>query len=299
MENSEKILSFKFNNRSEKKPKRVVVLGTSGIISSNLQKVLKKKYVNILPIGRSKLDLKSKNTIKALARKINKEDVVIFIAAEAPVKNIKMFINNLKICGTVCESLKKKKIKQLVYISSDAVYADVMGKISENSSTLPNSLHGLMHLTRELILKERFKKILCILRPTLIYGVGDTHNGYGPNRFINLANKNKNIKLFGRGEELRDHIYIEDIVKIIIECIIKKATGVLNLASGKVYSFNYLAKAIVRLSKSKSKILKTKRVGKMPHNGYRPFNIKSLKENFPRVKVGSLKKNLEEYILYN
>ena len=94
-------------------------------------------------------------------------------------------------------------------------------------------------------------------------------------------------------------MYIQDIVKIIIECIIKKKTGVLNLASGKVYSFNYLAKIIVKLSKSKSKILKTKRVGKMPHNGYRPFNIKSLKENFPQAKIGSLKKNLREYLLYN
>jgi len=38
-----------------------------------------------------------------------------------------------------------------------------------------------MHLTREMILKNKFNKILCILRPTLIYGPGDSHNGYGPN----------------------------------------------------------------------------------------------------------------------
>ena len=29
----------------------------------------------------------------------------------------------------------------------------------------------------------------------------DTHNGYGPNLFLNLASKNKDIKLFGKGEE--------------------------------------------------------------------------------------------------
>ena len=54
-----------------------------------------------------------------------------------------------------------------------------------------------MHLTREIILRNKFKKILCILRPTLIYGMGDSHNGYGPNRFINLAVKNKSISIFG------------------------------------------------------------------------------------------------------
>tara|TARA_B100000029_G_C17483815_1_gene926484 strand:+ start:443 stop:1315 length:873 start_codon:yes stop_codon:yes gene_type:complete len=285
--------------RFKKNPKRVVILGTSGIIASNLIREIKKTNIKVLAIGRKEIDLKSKDAYRSLSNRINKSDTIVFISAEAPVKNLMMLSNNLKICSNVFKALEKKKIRQLIYVSSDAVYSDIKKKINEKSEILPTSLHGFMHMTREKILKSKFEKILCILRPTLIYGKGDTHNGYGPNRFINLANKNKNIKLFGRGEELRDHIYIEDIVKIIIECIIKKATGVLNLASGKVYSFDYLAKAIIRLSKSKSKVLKTKRVGKMPHNGYRPFNIKSLKENFPRVKIGSLKKNLEEYILYN
>jgi len=289
-------LSFKFNNRSEKKPKRVVILGTSGVISSNLQKVLKKKNINILLVGRSKLDLKNENTSKVLARKIKKEDVVVFIATEAPVKNIKMFINNLKICRTVCNSLKKKKIRHLVYISSDAVYTDVIEKISENSITVPNSLHGSMHLTRELILKKKFDNILCVLRPTLIYGKGDTHNGYGPNRFINLALKNKPISIFGGGEERRDHIYIDYLVEIVIKCIQKRAIGTLNLATGQIYSFKYLARLIINLTKSKSQIIKIKRVGKMPHNGYRPFNIHLLKKYFQEIKIFSIKNNIKKYL---
>ena len=109
----------------------MVILGTSGIISSNLQKALKKSKINILLLGRSKLNLKKENAGKVLASKIKNKDVVIFIAAEAPVKNIKMFINNLKICNAVCYSLGKKNINHLIYISSDAVYADVKVKISE------------------------------------------------------------------------------------------------------------------------------------------------------------------------
>lgn len=281
------------------RPKRIVILGTSGIVASNLIREIKKINIKFIAIGRKEINLKAKDAYRRLSNSLKKSDTVIFIAAEAPVKNLMMLSNNLKICSNVFKALEKKKVRQLIYISSDAVYSDIKNKIKEKSKILPTSLHGFMHMTREKILKSKFDKILCILRPTLIYGKGDTHNGYGPNRFINLANQNKNIKLFGNGEELRDHMYIQDIVKIIIECIIKKKTGVLNLASGKVYSFNYLAKIIVKLSKSKSKILKTKRVGKMPHNGYRPFNIKSLKENFPQAKIGSLKKNLREYLLYN
>ena len=56
-------------------------------------------------------------------------------------------------------------------------------------------------------------KNLCIVRPTLVYGEGDPHNGYGPNRFIKLIKK-KPIELFGRGEELRDHVWINDVSRL-------------------------------------------------------------------------------------
>ena len=242
------------------------------------------------------MNLKKENASEKLRKKIKNNDVVIFIAAEAPVKNIEMFVNNLKICSTVCNSLEKKKVKHLIYISSDAIYADVEGKISEKSIASPNSLHGLMHLTRESILKNKFNKILCILRPTLIYGMGDSHNGYGPNRFVNCALRNNSISIFGNGEEKRDHVYIKDVVNIIVRCIINKRLGIFNIATGKVYSFKYLANRIINLSRSKSKLIKIKRKGPMPHNGYRPFNINLIKNNFKNIKMFSIENGIKKYL---
>ena len=291
-----KTLTFKFTNNNSTKPKRVVMLGSSGIIATNLQAKLKKKKINILPIGRSKLNLKNENMAKFLRKKIKNNDVVIFIAAEAPVKNDEMFFNNLKICNTVCKSLNEKTIQQLIYISSDAIYGDEKKKISEKSEILPGSLHGLMHATREAILKNKFSKILCILRPTLIYGIGDSHNGYGPNKFINLALKNNEISIFGNGEERRDHIFINDLIEIIIRCLEKRAIGTLNLASGRIYSFRYIAEQIIKYTKSKSKLKKIKRIGPMPHNGYRPFNIKLLKRNFKNIKLSNIETGIKKYL---
>ena len=207
-----------------------------------------------------------------------------------------MLINNLKICNTVCNSLKKKKISQIIYISSDAVYADSRNKITENSNKTPNNFHGKMHLARELILKNQFNELLCILRPTMIYGDGDTHNGYGPNQFLNLALKNEPLSIFGNGEEKRDHMYIEDLVKIIIKCIERRGVGSLNLVSGKVYTFKYLAELIIDISKSKSKLKTIKRIGPMPHNGYRPFNIKLIKNYFSDIKMHSITEGLKQYL---
>ena len=289
-------MTFKFLQPSKKEAKRVIILGSTGIISKNLQKKLKKKSIIFFSIGRSNLNLKKHNANKILGKKFKNGDVVVFIAAETPCKNITMFFNNITICQTVCDSLKNKNISQLIYISSDAVYSDIKGKISETYKTMPVSLHGLMHLFREKILIEKFNKVLCILRPTLIYGPDDTHLGYGPNKFIQLALKNENIKIFGNGEEKRDHLYINDLTNIIFKCITKRSTGILNVASGEVYSFRYLAEQIIKIINSKSKIVRLKRMGAMPHNGYRPFNIKLIHKNFKDIKKNQLNLNLENYI---
>ena len=67
----------------------------------------------------------------------------------------------------------------------------------------------IMHLQREIMLKKYFKSHFCIIRPTLVYGPGDTHKGYGPNKFINSAlKKKKKFSLFGNGEEKEEIIFI-------------------------------------------------------------------------------------------
>ena len=86
-------MKFKFENKFFQKPSRVVLLGTSGIISKNLQLNLKKNKVKFIKFGRKNLNLKSKFSIKILKQKIKKNDFIIFISAEAPVKNIKMLRN--------------------------------------------------------------------------------------------------------------------------------------------------------------------------------------------------------------
>ena len=276
--------------------KRIVIIGSSGIISQNLQKKLKEKKLNFLSFGRKDFDLKKNKSYEVLNKKIRNNDIIIFISAEAPAKNMEMFFNNMKICDNVCKSLKEKKINKLIYISSDAVYSDTSLKITERSKALPDSIHGMMHLMREISLQINFKKRLCILRPTLIYGVGDSHQGYGPNRFINLARKNKDIFLFGKGEERRDHIYIDDLINILFKCIKNNKYGVFNLASGIVTSFNKIAKIVVTLTNSKSKILNTKRVGLMPHNGYRPFNVTFIKKNFKNIELNTIEDGVKKYL---
>jgi nucleoside-diphosphate-sugar epimerase len=98
---------------------------------------------------------------------------------------------------------------------------------------------------------------------------------------LRLARKNEDIQLFGSGEELRDFIYISDVARVITEIIMKGAVGQLNLASGKLNSFAEVARAVLEITKSESKILENLRIGGMPHNGFRPFDISNLKTFLP------------------
>ena len=123
-------MKFKFKNKSLEKPSRIVLLGTSGIISKNLQENLKKNKIKFVKFGRKNLNLKSKLSVQILKKKIKENDFIIFISAEAPVKNIKMLNNNLKICSNVTKALSKISFKKIMYVSSDAVYSDIKGKIN-------------------------------------------------------------------------------------------------------------------------------------------------------------------------
>ena len=80
----------------------------------------------------------------------------------------------------------------------------------KNTIYLSNNKNSFFSLDLNTATLNWKQNINSILRPTLIYGEGDPHNGYGPNKFMRLAKKNEDILLFGKGEELRDHININE-----------------------------------------------------------------------------------------
>lgn len=266
--------------------KRVVILGSNSFIGKNLIKVLKKKKISCFLINRKKIDFEKKNSYKVLSKLISDNDTCIFIAANVPVKNKKMFLSNILIAQNICSAIKTKKIRHFIYVSSDAVYSDSKKRIKETSKKHPDNLHGLMHLTREIMLKNFVdKNKLTIVRPTLIYGEGDPHNGYGPNQFLRLIKQKKNIKLFGKGEELRDHIRIEDVAKMLYFIINQNIVGEFNLVSGRVINFLNIAKKMIKDNASKVKIIFVERTKPIPHGGYRAFYPSLLLKKVKNLKI--------------
>jgi len=268
-------------HESPRKPARVIVLGGGGFIGGTAARRLWSEGIDVLALGRESCDLLAADAATRLTELLRPDDVLVFVSANAPVKNVAMLMANIRMGDAVCGAIKNRPVAHVIYISSDAVYKDSTEPLSESSCAEPGSLHGVMHLTREVILRSEFPGPLAFVRPTLTYGIDDPHNGYGPNRFRRLAVEGKDLVLFGEGEEQRDHVAVADIAELVLRIVLHRSTGNVNAVSGEVASFRTLAEFIAAQFSSRLAVKGSPRSGPMPHNGFRPFAPSAALTAFP------------------
>src|SRR5262249_7374532 len=140
-----------------KPPRRVVVLGAGGVVGGAISARLTAEKVPPPALTRKGLDpLKPKAPAK-LQRSLRAHDTDVFVSALAPTRNNAMLLDNLRMAEAVCAALAAQPVAHLVYISSDAVYSDDANPVTERSCQQPSSLHGAMHLAREIMLRSAFK----------------------------------------------------------------------------------------------------------------------------------------------
>jgi UDP-glucose 4-epimerase len=274
------------------KPGRVVILGAAGFIGSAVGTRLHSSGLEVIRLARQDLDLSSDGAGAVLADLLQPDDCLVFAAARAPVKSNGVLIDNLRMADAVCQALNNTPISHLVYISSDAVYADGPLPLTESSPTAPSSLHGIMHLAREIMLGAVNTSKFCVVRPTMVFGAGDPHDGYGPNQFLRLANETLPIVLFGEGEERRDFVHISDVGELIARVVESGSVGKLNIATGVVTSFRDVAELAINTANSSSQIEVLPRIGPMPHGGYRPFDVSATYDSFSNFSYLSLREGL-------
>jgi UDP-glucose 4-epimerase len=289
------------HNRTPRLPPRTVVLGAGGFIGGAIQRQLESVGGAVIGLGRTELELLADGADERLAALLRPDDTLVIVSARAPCKTPAMLLENIRMMASICTALARRPVAHLIYVSSDAVYADGPLPLTEASPAAPTSLHGAMHLAREqMLLAAAGGTPLAILRPTLVYGAADPHNGYGPNKFRRQANRGEAIVLFGEGEERRDHVDVAVIAEITHLVIDHRSAGVLNIATGTVASFRALADKAVALSPRKVEIKGLPRNGPMPHNGYRAFDASATQKAFPdfrytAVDVGLARAQQEEF----
>ncbi len=279
------------------KPARVVVLGAGGFLGRHLLDACRAAGIEALGLGSRDIDLADEAAGARLAARLRHNDVLLFLAALTPDKgrNSATLMRNLAMGRAVCEATRGVELAQLIYASSDAVYAYSDGLVSESTPAAPADLYGVMHRTRELMLAAEANAPMAILRYAAVYGADDTHNAYGPNRFLRQAFKDGRIPLFGDGEETRDHIHVDDAVALTLRMILQASTGLLNLASGRSESFRAVAETVAACVGRPVSIEPTTRINPITH---RHFDTTALLKAFPDARFARLGDGLDKVLTH-
>jgi nucleoside-diphosphate-sugar epimerase len=285
------------------KKTHILILGGTGFLGSQINKYFKNnsKYI-IQNIGSKEIDLRENNLSSRLIELYEEDSTIIFLSA---VKrnygdNIHALNMNSDICRTVALALEQKKVNNLIYLSSCAVYGEKNNqfKYDENSPINPTSFYGLSKCSNELLMKLMNKngriKNLAILRPTTIYG-DKKDSTYCPSGFLMKALKENKIELWGDGKEKRDFFNVENFLSVANHFIDNPSNITLNLVSGNSISFYDLAIFISKKKKNLEISNKTRTNPVVDHTYKRDKLIKNFPELNIKLPLDWINDNLNEF----
>jgi dTDP-glucose 4,6-dehydratase len=238
-----------------------LITGGAGFIGSNFIHYLLRKYEDIKIINLDKLTyagnldnlrdiendkrykfIKGDVRNKSLVEKIIKEvDIVVHLAAETHVDRSIIQAGEFiltDVYGTyiLLEACKNSNIKLFIYVSTDEVYGSIeRGSFKEDDTLNPSSPYAASKAGADRLSYAYYKTYnlpVIIIRPC---------NNFGPYQypekiiplFVTNALENKPLPVYGKGDNVRDWIYVEDNCRAMDYIIEKGKIGeVYNISGG-------------------------------------------------------------------
>lgn len=250
----------------------LLIFGGTGFIGSSLIKNRKSKE-KIIFYSSKKVEIinfKKKtntqfNSSIEYIKKLKKFDAIFCASTRYdPIKYKNrpdiVFKNNIKSIFNFIKILDKTKVNKLILLSSYAVYGNKLNKNLENSSILLKNFstkefyYASAKLFQENIInnfcKENKIKFNIIRLPS-VYGPGSTLNKKNahviPSFILQLLKGTKKMNIYGTGKEIREFIYISDLIKIILKLRKTNYSGILNVGSNQYSSINELLNKIINI----------------------------------------------------
>jgi UDP-glucose 4-epimerase len=264
-------------------PERVVLLGASGHIGRALQTRLVRAGVPVVGHSSKTLDLTRVEALDALDPVLGPGTALVFASALTPDRGQtpQTFMANVAMATNLARYLQDHAVGLCVNVGSDAMYGFGADPVTEDTPASPAGYYALGKFAAERVMDLVARSAgfpLLSLRVTGVYGPGDPHGSYGPNAFARSLAKDKSLRIFGEGEEQRDHIYVVDVAALIAALIHERATGILNVATGESRPFADVVKAIRGLVPYEVAVVNAPRTGAITH---RRFDITRLQQAVP------------------
>jgi len=294
---------------------KILITGGAGFIGSHLaEKLIAANYSvsiidNLSTVNKTNLPAKAdfyqKNIqdplLIDLFKKIQPE-VVFHLAAASRISSSNQDVLNSNIIGTynLLNCSKAVKVKQVIFTSSAAVYGESKKfPIKENFPTKPISAYGLSKLTGELYCQFFHPYFTStIFRLANIYGPRQDSSAEGGVVAIFIKNllQNKKSFIYGDGQQTRDFVYVEDVIKAMMLALGDNKSNIYNLSSNQEISVIDLLKQTVELINRKPEYsFKKSRKGDIKKSLLDNFLIKKQFNWNPQT---SLKQGLTQTIKY-
>ena len=188
--------------------------------------------------------------------KIENIDIVINFAAETHVDNSifrpeKFVESNILGLTYLLKFAAKNNVENFIHISTDEIYGSIKdGYFKEEDSVEPSSPYSASKASAELISKAFTKTYglnINMVRPGNNYGIYQQPEKMIPYSIANLLS-NKNIELYGTGENVRHWLFVDDTSSAIMKIIeTKQINEIYNIGSGYYLNNLDLSKKILNL----------------------------------------------------
>jgi nucleoside-diphosphate-sugar epimerase len=275
---------------------RVVLLGAGGFAGRALSQEYERAGKQVVRVGRGTVDLTQAGSVNQLGEVVAPTDDLVICSALTPERGSASAVlaGNLLMAAHLAQALDRSPPARCVFVSSDAVYPMQEAPITENTRVEPTGAYAVGKYATECAVDTmaRARKFpLLTLRATALFGAGDTHDSYGPNRFCRQVSRREAVALFGEGEERRDHLFIDDFVSITMALHASGATGVYNIATGSSRSFASIVDLLRVLTCDELAVAHKPRGSSITH---REFDQHKLLAALPQLQLTPFRDGLEQ-----
>jgi UDP-glucose 4-epimerase len=170
-------------------------------------------------------------------------DCVIHLAAKKSVEESKThsldyYIENV---SNTLNLLKYSNCKNIIFASSASMYGD--NECCQVTSELyPNSPYAHTKVMCEQILKDIYDSTYNITILRIFNPIGYVFNGKSSgnllDRICDSIKNDQKLTVFNQGNDIRDYVYIEDLVRVILKSIDNQGFNILNVGTGQGVSTN-------------------------------------------------------------
>jgi len=167
-------------------------------------------------------------------------DVIVHCAAQTSVERSMKdweFDEAVNVSGTqvLLNAARSEFVRRFIFLSSGgAIYGETEQPATEQTSPAPRNFYGMHKLSAEEGVRAAGLPF-AVIRPSNVYGPGQRSDAEGGVLaiFCDRITANLPIEIHGAGQQVRDFVYVSDLVEAVLLAISHPEDVIWNVSSGE------------------------------------------------------------------